>query len=81
MGDVEGGPAFTHDSYDDYFVIHDNLANGKKPDYRTSSHPYAPYTDSELGRVGLTEREAKVQGCRLELGNVPMAHVARSLAT
>jgi pyruvate/2-oxoglutarate dehydrogenase complex dihydrolipoamide dehydrogenase (E3) component len=41
--------------------------------------PYALYTDPELGRVGLTEREARAKGYRLKIGSIPMAYVARAI--
>ena len=79
IGDVKGGPAFTHVSYDDYLVIFDNLVNGKNRTIDNRIIPYALYTDPELGRVGLTEREARDMGYRLKIGSVPMAYVARAI--
>ena len=78
LGDVTGGPAFTHISYNDYQIIYGNLYEGK--DLRTSSRivPYAVYTDPTLGRVGLTEKAARLQGHKLKLGKVPMTNVARA---
>ncbi len=78
LGDVNGGPAFTHISYNDYQIVYGNLYEGK--DLRTSSRivPYAVYTDPTLGRVGLTEKAARAQGCKLKIGKVPMANVARA---
>jgi pyruvate/2-oxoglutarate dehydrogenase complex dihydrolipoamide dehydrogenase (E3) component len=79
LGDVKGGPAFTHVSYDDYLVITDNLVNGKNRTIDNRVVPYALYTDPELGRVGLSEREARAKGYRLKIGSVPMAYVARAI--
>ena len=79
LGDVKGGPAFTHVSYDDYLVIFDNLANGKNRTIDNRIVPYALYTDPELGRIGLTEREARANGYRLKIGSVPMSYVARAI--
>ena len=59
LGDVKGGPAFTHVSYDDYLVIYDNLVNGKNRTIDNRMVPYALYTEPELGRIGLSEREAR----------------------
>ena len=56
LGDVKGGPAFTHVSYDDYLVIFDNLVNGKSRTIDNRVVPYALYTEPELGRVGLSEQ-------------------------
>jgi pyruvate/2-oxoglutarate dehydrogenase complex dihydrolipoamide dehydrogenase (E3) component len=79
LGDVKGGPAFTHVSYDDYLVITDNLVNGKNRTIDNRVVPYALYTDPELGRVGLSEREAREKGYRLKIGSAPMAFVARAI--
>jgi pyruvate/2-oxoglutarate dehydrogenase complex dihydrolipoamide dehydrogenase (E3) component len=79
IGDVKGGPAFTHVSYDDYLVIFDNLVNGKNRTIDNRMIPYALYTDPELGRVGLTERDARAKGYRLKIGSLPMSYVARAI--
>lgn len=79
MGDVKGGPAFTHVSYDDYLVIYDNLVNGRNRTIENRLVPYALFTDPELGRVGLTERQAREAGYRLKIGSLPIANVARAI--
>jgi pyruvate/2-oxoglutarate dehydrogenase complex dihydrolipoamide dehydrogenase (E3) component len=79
LGDVKGGPAFTHVSYDDYLVITDNLVNQKNRTIDNRMVPYALFTDPELGRVGLSEREARARGYRLKIGSVPMAYIARAI--
>ena len=79
LGDVKGGPAFTHVSYDDYLVIYDNVVNGKNRTIDNRVVPYALYTEPELGRIGLSEREARKAGYRLKIGSVPMAYVARAI--
>jgi pyruvate/2-oxoglutarate dehydrogenase complex dihydrolipoamide dehydrogenase (E3) component len=79
LGDVKGGPAFTHVSYDDYLVIYDNLVNGKDRTIDNRVLPYALYTEPELGRVGLSEQEARKAGYRLKIGSVPMSYVARAI--
>jgi len=79
LGDVKGGPAFTHVSYDDYLVIFDNLVNRKNRTIDNRVVPYALYTDPELGGFGLTEREARAKGYRLKIGSLPMSHIARAI--
>lgn len=79
LGDVKGGPAFTHVSYDDYLVIYDNVVNGKNRTIDKRMVPYALYTDPELGRIGLSEKEARAKRYRLKVGSVPMAYVARAI--
>jgi pyruvate/2-oxoglutarate dehydrogenase complex dihydrolipoamide dehydrogenase (E3) component len=79
LGDVKGGPAFTHVSYDDHLVIYDNLIEGKDRSIDGRILPYALYTDPELGRVGLSEKEAREAGYRLKVGSIPMEWVARAI--
>lgn len=79
LGDVKGGPAFTHISYNDYQIVYANLVEGGA---RTTDHrivPYAVFTDPQLGRVGLTEREARATGRPLKVGKIPMSWVARAI--
>ncbi|MFW6182817.1 MAG: mercuric reductase [Chloroflexota bacterium] len=81
LGDVKGGPAFTHISYDDHFIIYKNLVENAQPPRTTRDRlvPYALFTDPELGRVGLTEKQAREAGYNLKVGSIPMAWVARAI--
>ena len=79
IGDVKGGPAFTHVSYDDHLIIYDNLIHNKNRSVKDRIIPYALYTDPELGRVGLTEKAAREAGYSLKVGQIPMARVARAI--
>ena len=79
LGDVKGGPAFTHISFNDYQIVYANLIEGKA---LTTDHrpvPYGVFTDPQLGRVGLTEREARAAGFKLKIGKIPMSWVARAI--
>lgn len=78
LGDVKGGPAFTHISYNDYQIIYGNLYEGKSLSTATRIVPYGVFTDPTLGRVGLTEKAARAQGHKLKIGKVPMTRVARA---
>ncbi len=78
IGDVTGGPAFTHISYNDFQIIYSNLYEGANLSTKTRIVPYAVFTDPALGRIGLTEKEARKQGKRLKIGSVEMSHVARA---
>jgi len=78
LGDVKGGPAFTHLSYNDYQIVYANLIEGKNLSIRNRVVPYCVFTDPELGGVGMTEREARSKGYRLKIGKVPMSWVARA---
>ncbi|MEU6366666.1 FAD-dependent oxidoreductase [Streptomyces sp. NPDC046931] len=61
MGGVKGGSAFTHLSYDDYRILHANLLGGEKAGTRDRIVPYTMFIDPQLGRVGMTERQAREQ--------------------
>jgi pyruvate/2-oxoglutarate dehydrogenase complex dihydrolipoamide dehydrogenase (E3) component len=79
LGDVKGGPAFTHISYNDYQVAYGNLIEGKKLSIDHRLVPYAVFTDPQLGRVGMTEKEARKAGHKLKIGKIPTAWVARAI--
>jgi pyruvate/2-oxoglutarate dehydrogenase complex dihydrolipoamide dehydrogenase (E3) component len=77
VGDCAGGPYFTHISFDDFRVVLDNLQGGK----RTTTGrqvPFCLFTDPELARVGLSEREAKEKGINYRVAKIPMAEVLRT---
>jgi len=79
MGDVKGGPAFTHSSYDDYRILHANLIRHEKASTRDRIVPYAVFIDPQLGRVGMTEREARAQGRAIRVAKLPMSAVIRAI--
>jgi pyruvate/2-oxoglutarate dehydrogenase complex dihydrolipoamide dehydrogenase (E3) component len=78
LGDVNGGPQFTHVSLDDYRVVATNLSGGS----RSTADRLVPYTlfiDPELGRVGMTEAEAHRQGRRVRVALLSAAAVPRAV--
>ena len=79
LGDVKGGPAFTHISYNDYQIVYANLIEGRNLTIENRYVPYAVFTDPQLGGVGLTEKEARAKGYMLKTGKIPMACVARAI--
>ncbi|HEY4456910.1 MAG TPA: mercuric reductase [Pseudonocardiaceae bacterium] len=81
MGDIKGGPAFTHLSYDDYRVLHANLIDGAKVSIRDRIVPYTVFIDPQLGRVGMTEREARARGRAIRVAKLPMNAVIRAIET
>ena len=81
LGDVKGGPAFTHISYDDYRVVRGNLLRGGGFTMARRVVPYVVFTDPQLGRVGLSETEARRQGLDVRVAKLPMDWVARALET
>lgn len=77
-GDCAGSPYFTHIGEDDFRVVLANLSGGN----RTTTDrqvPFCLFTDPELARVGLSEREAKARGIRYRLAKTSMAAVFRAL--
>lgn len=81
VGDVKGGPAFTHISYDDYRVLKSNLLEGGNRTVAGRLLPYCAFIDPQLGRVGLSEREARAQGKKVRIARLPMTSVARAMET
>jgi pyruvate/2-oxoglutarate dehydrogenase complex dihydrolipoamide dehydrogenase (E3) component len=79
IGDVNGGPAFTHISYDDYRVLRTNLLEGGNITTTGRLVPYTVFIDPQLGRIGLSEAEARAQGRNVRVAKMPMSHVARAL--
>ena len=79
MGDVKGGPAFTHISYDDFRIIKTNLLDGGDATIADRMVPYTVFIDPQLGRVGLSEQEAREQGVNIRVAKMPMSHVAQAL--
>jgi pyruvate/2-oxoglutarate dehydrogenase complex dihydrolipoamide dehydrogenase (E3) component len=79
LGDVKGGPAFTHISYNDHQIVYGNLVEGKNLTTDRRLVPYAVFTDPQLGRVGLSEQEARAAGHKLKVGKIPTAWVARAI--
>ncbi len=81
LGDVKGGPEFTHISYDDYRILRDNLLRGGQRTTQGRLVPYTVYIDPQLGRIGLTEHEARAQDRAIRVAKIPMTWVARALET
>ena len=77
VGECAGSPAFTHVAFDDFRVVRDNLAGGN---HLTTGRqvPFCLFTDPELARVGLNEREAAAQGIRYRLAKLPTAAILRA---
>jgi pyruvate/2-oxoglutarate dehydrogenase complex dihydrolipoamide dehydrogenase (E3) component len=79
LGDIKGGPAFTHISYDDFRIIRGNLIEKKTLSTRDRMVPYTVFIDPQLGRVGITETAARKQGREIRIAKLPMSSVARAL--
>ena len=79
LGDVKGGPQFTHISYDDFRIIRTNLLQGGKATTDERLVPYTVFIDPQLGRVGINEAEAKEKGLSFRVAKLPMSKVARAI--
>ncbi len=78
LGDCNGRGAFTHTAYNDYEIVADNLLTGADRKVSDRIPCYALYVDPPLGRVGMTESEARALGKRIAIGRRPMSRVARA---
>jgi dihydrolipoamide dehydrogenase len=79
IGDVKGGPQFTHISYDDYRIMRTNLIEGGDATVNDRMVPYTVFIDPQLGRVGLTEADARARGLNVRIARLPMTSVARAI--
>ena len=79
LGDIKGGPAFTHISYDDYRIIRTNVIEKGNASIAGRLVPYTVFIDPQLGRIGVTETEARTQNKEIRVAKMPMTSVARAL--
>jgi pyruvate/2-oxoglutarate dehydrogenase complex dihydrolipoamide dehydrogenase (E3) component len=79
IGDIKPGPALTHISYDDFRIIQANLLQNGNARIEGRPVPYTIFMDPQLGRVGLTEKEARAQGRSIRVAKLPIANVARAI--
>jgi pyruvate/2-oxoglutarate dehydrogenase complex dihydrolipoamide dehydrogenase (E3) component len=80
IGECAGSPQFTHASLDDFRIIRDNLAGGKRGT-RDRLVPYCMFTEPPLARVGLSEREAQRRGVTARVAKLPTSAVLRTHTT
>src|SRR5215469_14705533 len=80
IGECAGSPQFTHVSIDDFRIIRDNLA-GANRSTRDRLVPYCMFSDPQLARVGLSEREAQDRGVAVRVARLPMSGVQRTATT
>jgi pyruvate/2-oxoglutarate dehydrogenase complex dihydrolipoamide dehydrogenase (E3) component len=80
LGDVNGGPAFTHIAYNDFTIVYRNLIEQQNLSTKGRPIPYCMFTDPQLGRIGITEDEAKKQKLKnIKIVKLPMTGVARAV--
>ena len=79
LGDINGGPAFTHISYDDFRILRTNVIDKGSATTDGRPIPYTVFIDPQLGRVGITEAQAREQKRNFRVAKMPMSSVARAL--
>lgn len=79
LGDVKGGPQFTHISYDDFRIIRTNLLEQGNTTTEGRLVPYTVFIDPQLGRIGISEAEAKEQSMNIRVAKLAMTNVARAI--
>jgi pyruvate/2-oxoglutarate dehydrogenase complex dihydrolipoamide dehydrogenase (E3) component len=79
LGDVNGGPAFTHISYDDFRILRANLLEKGSASTKGRLLPYTVFIDPQLGRVGMNEGDARATGRKIRVAKMAMTSVARAL--
>lgn len=78
-GDIRGGPMFTHTAWDDYRIIESQIVGTDRKTTSGRVIPYGVFTDPELGRVGMTETEARQSGRTIRVLRYDMANNAKAL--
>jgi pyruvate/2-oxoglutarate dehydrogenase complex dihydrolipoamide dehydrogenase (E3) component len=81
LGDIAGSAPFTHVAYDDYRVVRANLLDGGCRTTADRPTPYTVFIDPQLGRIGLSEGEARERGHEIRVARLPMTRVARAIET
>jgi pyruvate/2-oxoglutarate dehydrogenase complex dihydrolipoamide dehydrogenase (E3) component len=79
MGDCNGKGAFTHTSYNDYEIVAANLLDNDPRRVSDRIPTYGLFIDPPLGRVGMTESEARASGRKVLVGKRSMTRIARAI--
>jgi pyruvate/2-oxoglutarate dehydrogenase complex dihydrolipoamide dehydrogenase (E3) component len=79
IGDITPGPAFTHRSFDDSRILAANLLGDGGASTRGRLVPYTIFTDPQVGRIGLSEREATARGIPYRVTRMPAGYTARAI--
>jgi pyruvate/2-oxoglutarate dehydrogenase complex dihydrolipoamide dehydrogenase (E3) component len=81
LGDINGGPALTHISYDDFRILRTNVIEKGNASTEGRLVPYTLYIDPQLGRIGMTEEQARARNKKVRVARMPMTSVARATET
>lgn len=72
-GDVRGGAMFTHTSWDDFRILKSQMVGNGRRTMARRVVPYAIFVDPQLGRVGMTEQEARADGREVKVARLDMS--------
>lgn len=81
LGDVKGGPQFTHVAYDDYRIVRDQLLHNRTRDYHQRPMPYVVFTEPQLGRIGLSKDQAREQKIPFRVSRLAASTIGRAVET
>ncbi|GAB3580270.1 mercuric reductase [Hymenobacter daeguensis] len=81
LGDVKGGPQFTHIAYDDYRIVRDALLHHGRRTTHDRPLPYVVFTEPQLGRIGLSKNQAKEKGIPYRVSRLPARTIGRAVQT
>lgn len=79
VGDCNGGPQFTHNSWDDHRILYEILMGRRDGGRNGRIVPSTVFTDPQVARAGLSERDARERGVEYELASIPFGHIARAI--
>ncbi|WP_246008938.1 mercuric reductase [Hymenobacter metallilatus] len=81
LGDAHPGPQFTHLAYDDYRVVRDNILHRKRRSAKARPLPYVVFTQPQLGRIGLSEKQARHEKIAYRVATMPVRVIGRAQET
>ncbi|MBT9393413.1 mercuric reductase [Hymenobacter sp. NST-14] len=81
LGDVKGGPQFTHISYDDYRIVRDIVLHNQSRPTTGRPLPYVVFTEPQLGRIGLSKEQAREQHIPFRVSRLPASTIGRAVET
>ncbi len=79
LGDINGGPQYTHVALDDYRIVKANLIDGGNRSIQGRLVPSCLFTDPELAHIGLTETEAQQQGYAIRVAKLDAKDIMRAV--
>jgi pyruvate/2-oxoglutarate dehydrogenase complex dihydrolipoamide dehydrogenase (E3) component len=79
VGDCTGGPQYTHTAWDDHRILYDILMDRRRGGREGRIVPGTVFTDPQVARAGLTERQAREKGVDYEVATMPFGHIARAI--